>query len=124
MTDPKNVGSMKSIFHRPVPELPVIDVERAQEFYRNKLGFTIAWIDPSKTIGAVSKDEAVIFLGQQEKVSPNTLWIFADDVDAMYQEFVAAGISIHEHIETKPWRIRQFIVEDLDGNRFIFHHDV
>jgi catechol 2,3-dioxygenase-like lactoylglutathione lyase family enzyme len=115
---------MKSKFHHPVPELPVKDVEQSQEFYRDKLGFTIAWTYPTKTIGAVSKDETVLFLSKQEEITPNTLWIFADDVDQMYNEFVAAGISINESIETKPWGIRQFTIKDLDGNTFIFHHDI
>jgi len=115
---------MKSKFHQLVPELPVRDVEKAQEFYRDKLGFKIAWLDPTKSIGAVSKDEAVIFLRQQEHVVPNTHWVFADDVDEVYKELVDAAVTISEEIETKPWRIRQFTIEDPDGNRFIFHHDV
>ena len=61
---------------------------------------------------------------QQETVSPNTLWFFADDVDKIYEEFVQASVKITEDIETKPWRIRQFTIEDLDGNRLIFHHDI
>ena len=28
----------------PVPELPVKDVERAQQHYRDVLGFTVNWI--------------------------------------------------------------------------------
>jgi catechol 2,3-dioxygenase-like lactoylglutathione lyase family enzyme len=115
---------MKSTFHQPVPELPVKDVEKAQEFYRDKLGFKIEWLYPTKTIGAISKDEAVIFLRQQDDGFPSTHWVFADNVDEVYKELVDAGITITEHIETKPWNIRQFTIEDLDGNNFIFHHDV
>ena len=37
----------------PVPELPVADVERAQQYYRDKLGFEIGWLYPGKEIGAV-----------------------------------------------------------------------
>ena len=37
----------------PVPELPVTDVERAQRHYRDTLGFTIGWLYPDKSIGAV-----------------------------------------------------------------------
>lgn len=115
---------MKSKFHQPVPELPVKDVVKAQEFYRDKMGFQIAWTDPSKSMGAVSKDEAAIFLRQLEMAHPNTVWIFVDDVDETYNEFKNVDIKIVDPIETKPWRIRQFTIEDLDGNRFIFHHDV
>ena len=115
---------IKSKFHQPVPELPVKDVEKAQAFYRDKLGFTIAWIIPEKTMGAVSKDETALFLRKHETIIPQVIWIFVDDADEMYQEFMDNKISISEPIETKPWGIRQFTIEDLDGNKFIFHHDV
>lgn len=32
----------------PVPELPAADVEKAQQYYRDVLGFEIAWLDPRK----------------------------------------------------------------------------
>jgi predicted enzyme related to lactoylglutathione lyase len=118
------IAFMKSKIHQAVPELPVKDVERAQAFYQEKLGFKIGWIDPTKTIGAVSKDEAVIFLRKQPTIVPNTHWIFADNVDEIYKEFMEASITITEDIESKPWGIRQFTIEDIDGNRFIFHHDI
>lgn len=109
--------------HQPVPELPVKDVEKSQAFYRDNLGFEIVWIEPTKTIGAISKGEAVIFLRKHQSVVPNTLWVFTDNVDDTYDEFIKASITISEDIETKPWGIRQFTIEDIDGNRFIFHHD-
>lgn len=115
---------MKTTFHQPVPELPVRDVETSQAFYRDMLGFTVAWTYPSGEIGAVSKGEAALFLRRHARITPNTHWVFADNVDETYQELVAAGITIVEEIATKPWGIRQFTIADPDGNRFIFHHDV
>jgi catechol 2,3-dioxygenase-like lactoylglutathione lyase family enzyme len=37
-----------STLGQPVPELPVEDVERAQQYYRDILGFEIGWLDPGK----------------------------------------------------------------------------
>lgn len=113
---------MKQTFHQPVPELPCRDVKKAQQFYADQLGFTIAWTYPE--IGGISKNNAVIFLRRHEQIVPTTVWVFADDVDVMYSELVNTGVSICEEISTKPWGIRQFTIEDPDGNRFIFHHDV
>jgi len=31
--------------------------------------------------------------------------------------------NIVEPLQKMPWGLRQFTVEDLDGNRFYFHHD-
>src|ERR1043166_6989355 len=101
---------MKSRFHQPVPELPVNDVEKAQAFYRDKLGFEIGWIEPFKGMGAVSKDEAAIFFRQHDNVVPITIWIFVDDVDETYNELKKIDIKIVDHLETKPWHIRQFTI--------------
>ena len=46
--------SMRTSLAPPVPELPVVDVERAQQHYRDVLGFDVNWLYPDKSIGAVS----------------------------------------------------------------------
>ena len=52
-----------------VPELPVEDVERAQQYYRDVLGFEIGWLYPGKEMGGcltarcrdlLSQDEAAL----------------------------------------------------------------
>jgi hypothetical protein len=50
-------------------------------------------------------------------------WVFAEDIDATYNELKSTGANIVEPLEKKPWGLRQFTVEDIDGNRFYFHHD-
>ena len=45
---------------QPVPELPVADVERVQQHYRDAFGFEIGWLDPGG-IGAVSRGNVAIF---------------------------------------------------------------
>jgi uncharacterized glyoxalase superfamily protein PhnB len=49
--------------------------------------------------------------------------VFAEDIDASYQELKSSGANIVDPLEKKPWGLRQFTVEDLDGNLFYFHHD-
>jgi uncharacterized glyoxalase superfamily protein PhnB len=110
---------------QPVPELPVADVERAQRHYRDALGFEIGWLYADKQIGAVSRDGAgAIFLRKRTPpFEPAIHWVFAEDIDASYQELSASGAEIVEPLERKPWGLRQFTVRDLDGNLFYFHHD-
>jgi predicted enzyme related to lactoylglutathione lyase len=110
--------------NQAVPELPVIDVERAQQHYRDALGFKIGWLYESKEIGAVSRDSAVIFFRKRKPpFEPAVHWVFAEDIDASYQELKSLGANIVEPLEKKPWGLRQFTVKDLDGNLFYFHHD-
>ena len=108
----------------PVPELPVADVDRAQQHYRDALGFAIGWLDPGHEIGAVSRGHAVIFFRKRTPpFEPAVHWMFAEDIEATYRELRASGAKIVDPLDTKPWGLRQFTVEDLDGNRFYFHHD-
>jgi uncharacterized glyoxalase superfamily protein PhnB len=114
---------VKTKFAQPVPELPVADVEKAQQYYRDVLGFDINWTYADKSIGAVSRDNVAIFLSTR-KGSPNIHWIFADDIDATFEEMTSRGARITEPLETKPWNLRQFSITDLDGNKFTFHHEI
>jgi uncharacterized glyoxalase superfamily protein PhnB len=108
----------------PVPELPVEDVERAQQYYRDVLGFELGWLEPGKEMGAVSRGNAVIFFRRTgPPFAPAVHWVFAEDLDASYEELNSSGAKIVEPLEQKPWGLRQFMVEDPDGNRFYFHHD-
>ncbi len=43
---------------QPMVELPVEDVERAQQHYNNTLGFSKTWLLPDKSMGAVARGEA------------------------------------------------------------------
>ena len=107
-----------------MPELPVTDVERAQQHYRDALGFEVQWLYPGGEIGAVSRGEVAIFFRKRHPPFEAAVhWVFADDIDATYNELTALGANIVEPLEKKPWGLRQFTVEDTDGNRFYFHHD-
>jgi catechol 2,3-dioxygenase-like lactoylglutathione lyase family enzyme len=113
-----------SVFGWPTPELPVADVERAQQHYRDALGFEIGWLYPGKGIGAVWRDNAVIFFRRKTPpFGPAVHWIFAENIDATYRELQSLGANIVDPLEMRPWGQRQFTVRDLDGNLFYFHHD-
>jgi catechol 2,3-dioxygenase-like lactoylglutathione lyase family enzyme len=114
----------KSSIGKPVPELPVADVELAQQHYKDRLGFDVGWTYPDKQIGAVVRGNSVIFFRRKTPLfEPSVNWIFAEDIDALYQEYKTRGAFIADPLEVKPWGLRQFAVRDLDGNLFYFHHD-
>ena len=109
---------------QPVPELPVADVERAQQHYRDTLGFDIAWLAPGKEIGAVSSPPVAIFFRRRTPpFEPAIHWVYAEDIDATHQQLIASGANITDLLEGKPWGLRQFTIVDPDGNRFYFHND-
>ena len=111
-------------FSHPTPELPVADVERAQQHYHDAFGFEINWLDPEKEIGAVSRDNVSLFFRRRsEPFEPAIHWVYAPKVDAAHEKLRSYGARIVEPLEKKPWGLRQFTVEDIDGNRFYFHCD-
>ena len=109
--------------NQPVPELPVSDVEKAQEYYCRYLGCKTEWLYPDKEVGAVSNGDTAIFFRRKEGLfQPVVHWIYCTDVDESYEILKNNGAILVEEIEDKPWGIRQFTVQDLDGNIFYFHH--
>ena len=110
---------------QPIAELPVEDVEKAQNYYKEFLGFEIVWIEIDKSIGSVGRDEIAIFFRKTKgKIEPNIHWMFAEDVDLTYLELKARGTDIIDHIEDKPWNQRQFTIRDLNGHIFYIHHNI
>jgi uncharacterized glyoxalase superfamily protein PhnB len=119
-----NQKEFRTTFGHPTPELPVLNVERAQQYYSDTFGFKIGWLYPGNQIGSVSRDDVVIFFRQRSQpFEPAVHWIFAADIEAAYEELCSSGARIVEPLELKPWGLCQFTVEDLDGNRFYFHCD-
>ena len=89
-----------SYLGQPVAELPVLDVERAQQHYRDALGFEIGWLDPNKRIGAVSRGKVAIFFRKRKPpFEPAVHWVFAEDIDASYAEMKLSGAHIVTPLE-------------------------
>jgi predicted enzyme related to lactoylglutathione lyase len=117
-------AASRTKLHHPTPELPVRDVERAQKYYRDALGFQINWLMPDKAMGAASREGVAIFFRQRsDAFEPVAHWMYAPEIAATCNELRASGARITEPLEKKPWGLMQFTVEDLDGNRFYFHCD-
>jgi catechol 2,3-dioxygenase-like lactoylglutathione lyase family enzyme len=115
----------KAKIGQPVPQLPVEDVEKAQIYYKEFLGFEILWTYPDKSIGAVGREDVAIFFAKTNRsIEPNIHWIFSENVDLTYAEFKARDVDIIEDIENKPWNMRQFAIRDLNGHIFYIHHDL
>ena len=109
----------------PTPELPVRDVVVAQHHWRDRFGFEVAWHDADGQIGAVALgDGAVFFRETAGSITPVTLWMFADDVDAAYAAMVDRGAEIVDPISDKPWGMRQFTLQDQDGHLIHVHCDL
>jgi hypothetical protein len=91
---------------QPVPELPVGDLNRARDYYCDKLGFKKEWALPE--IAAVARGKIAIFFRlSTNSITPQSHWILADDVDATFAEMQANSAVIVDPISNKPWGLRQ-----------------
>ena len=57
-------------------------------------------------------------------VKRGTLYIWVDDADALYAEFKSKGVTIARDICDQPYGCRDFDVEDCNGYRLCFGHDL
>jgi predicted lactoylglutathione lyase len=115
----------------PVPELPVRSVEASGAFYQQKMGFRVDWVYADDLAG-ISKDAARIFLRrrtEQEETQDYNVLVWLNlasplEVDQLYEEWKHGGVAITDELETKPWSLREFTAQDLDGNRFRVFYDL
>jgi catechol 2,3-dioxygenase-like lactoylglutathione lyase family enzyme len=99
------------------PGLLVPDVPEAAAFYMERLGFSpgYVWGDPPTSAG-VTFGKVML---QLSTGTPNPAggWVSfqVTGVDELYEYHRANGVKVLGPPEDKPWRIRQYHVEDLNG---------
>jgi predicted enzyme related to lactoylglutathione lyase len=120
------------------PYFLVDDVVASAEYYRDKLGFRYErlWGDPPRFC-MVMRGGIVIMLSQHEvqgamrrnhrAVPDSDAWdayVWVDDADALLHEFESKGVTIARAICDQPYGCRDFDVEDCNGYRLCFGHDL
>jgi catechol 2,3-dioxygenase-like lactoylglutathione lyase family enzyme len=104
------------------PQLPVSDVRETQAYYRDVLGFKIAWIY-GEEYGAVYNGSTEIYLSREEgDFAPVWTYVRVEDADASLAAHRACGAKIVEEIASHPWGMREFTIEDNNGHRFRIGH--
>jgi uncharacterized glyoxalase superfamily protein PhnB len=103
----------------------VTDIVAAITYYRDALGF-----DASFTYGepvyyaCLCRDDVDLHLiaghATKRQVGQGALCIFVEDVDAVHAELVSRGARVLKPPQTYPYGMRDFDVEDPDGNQLIY----
>ncbi len=118
-------------FPSAVPELPVGDIEAACKAWTRQMGFRIDWRYEDSLAG-VSKDAARIFLRRRspEETANRysvTIWLnmnSAADVDELYAVWRGRGVAIVDELHTAAYNLREFVAEDVDGNKVRVFYDL
>ena len=113
-------AAMENRFARAVPQLPVHDVKKTQEYYRDVLGFHIDWLWGENDYGSVSRDETTLYLSNiGDREIPRAYFIInVGEVDHLCAEWKAKGANIVEEPADKPWGLREFTLQDINGHCF------
>jgi uncharacterized glyoxalase superfamily protein PhnB len=111
-------------FYRVNPFIPVRNLQETLDFYRDKFGFYEEWKFGEVDGGIRRDDMRLVFCEDPDYIKEInnetynfTLTWFVDNVDDIYNEFKERNIEIKSDIEDKPWGIREFTIEDINGYR-------
>jgi predicted enzyme related to lactoylglutathione lyase len=105
--------------------VPAVDVERARDFYRDKLGFLVerdnAYGEGRWVFMRIPGAETLLHFDKQDRVeaSPTPVLVLAtDDVDATCAALKSRGVPIKRGPEDAPWQpgTRWAMIDDSEGN--------
>jgi catechol 2,3-dioxygenase-like lactoylglutathione lyase family enzyme len=114
------VGETEWLF--VTPELPVADVRATQAYYRDVLGFRIAWVY-EESYGAVYNGRTEVFLRRESgPIERACVFVRVEDADRVLATYRERGAKIVEEIASQPWGMREFTVEENNGHRFRIGH--
>jgi predicted lactoylglutathione lyase len=123
---------VQDTFPGAVPEIPVSDIANAAEYYQNQLGFALDWGGEDGGIAGVSRGGCRLFLTSREfrehhrNEAPISIWLnlgSRQEVDDLHEAWSRSGARIVARPESKPWKLHEFTVADLDGNLFRVFYD-
>jgi len=120
----------KLVLKSVAPQLVVEDVVATAEYYRDILGFKILgfWADPP-VYSIVSRDGVEIHFGRAEQPGASNsevrsgsfdLYIWVNDVDAMFEELNASGAEIVEGPVKRVYESTEVVVIDRNGYVLVF----
>jgi catechol 2,3-dioxygenase-like lactoylglutathione lyase family enzyme len=109
----------------------VADVEASCRYLADVLGFaTVFTYGEPPFFGQVARDgvplnlryvcEPVFVEGVREREDLLAAQIGVAGVEALYEEFSAAGATFHQSLKRHPWGAIDFVVRDPDGNLISF----
>lgn len=112
------------------PKLPMRNKAITRDFYINQLGFQEFGSADFEGYLMVQKDTIEIHFFEFPTIDPNEnygqVYIRTDDIDQLYQTFLANKTIIHPagHLQLKPWGQKEFSILDPDNNLLTFGQSV
>ena len=121
------------LFPAPVPEIPAANVDKAAAYYVNTLGLHLRLGRRTEAaLLASSRGNCRQFITNRSlresygNIGPTLFWLNLDskaEVDELFAQWKAAHAKIVSEPEDKPWKLREFMAADLDGNLIRVFYD-
>ncbi len=123
------------------PTIKSSDISRSLEFYVGVLDFVVLQppdSDPNAFMSKyslISRDGCPVHLSSHgsDGVFGNILYVRVDDIEPLYNKFVANGLNTQTPNEypslrippvEQTWGMKEFSVTDPDGNKITFGHPI
>jgi uncharacterized glyoxalase superfamily protein PhnB len=113
-------------FKDSVPVISTADVRATIHHYVGVLGFTEHFVfgEPPVYAGVqrdgvllyITHDPAMAAMLKSRGLHPD-IFLWVEDVDAVFAEHRARGAKIVEEVADRPWDARQYVLEDPNGYR-------
>jgi uncharacterized glyoxalase superfamily protein PhnB len=133
VSKPRARGTIhRMTFPAPVPEIAAANVDEAVAYYVNTLGFTSDWGDDQGGIAGISRGNCRLFITNRRfresygNIGPILFWLNLDsraEVDELFAQWKAAHAKIVSEPADKPWKLREFMAADIDGNLIRVFYD-
>jgi uncharacterized glyoxalase superfamily protein PhnB len=116
------------VFKTAIPVIRVSGSMAAQEFYGHGLGFTLVSVwrpdetkpDPCYMTFARGGAQLHVHSFQSGTLGAAAVYVFVDDIDALYAELRSSGVSVSAPPIDQTWGTREIVVRDPERNVLTF----
>ena len=120
-----------SLIRQIAPQFFTIDMAATLAYYNDRLGFECVgtWGEPPVYAIVVRDGHRIHFrlvdalaAALPDKYADELLdaYLFVDDADALYAEYLARGVEFTRTLGNTEWESREFVVKDCDGRLLAF----
>ena len=134
MPESADHGRHKAVISATAAQLFVSDIEASCDFFTQQLGFSIVFVHGEPPFYAQVKrdrgmlnlksvDHTVIDPQLRDRESLQSADMGVDthqEIEQLFLEFQAAGVTFFQTLRNEPWGTKTFIVKDPDGNLLLF----
>jgi len=110
------------------PVIPVRDMNKALEFYEEKLGFRKVFDDSGSPPGYAGVKRGGLCLHLQtmapdENPTMPLIRIRVERIEPLYEEYLDKGV-VRAKLEPKPWGSKDFGLYDINRAALVFYEDL